>query len=748
MPVHKENTSSQAYEQEHSSNKDELLLALVEQNPDAILLISPENIITYASTAIEQITGYSPDEIIGCDIFNHINPADRARVQQALAHSPEVPGKSMTVRYRWQHKDRSWRWLGTVYKNLQDDPRVGGVIGYVSDGGEHEQIQEERERLLQAEKRLELLNSVSTMLISSLDQQITLQEIAQMLVPTQADYCRIVLLDEQQQIKDIAVKHSDPTKSSLVLALYEQYKDRTRSTHGLQKLIETGRPELLSFVDEPVRESSRDNPQLSTIIHELELTSYMGVPLIARGKTIGAITFSSTQPQRHYTEDDLAFAQEVAGRIAQALDNARLFQAAQVELAERKQIEQNLRFLAEASKILASSLDYQTTLTNVTQLAVPHIADWCTVDMKKEHGIQQLALAHVDPQKVAWARELNRKNPPDPQDSYGLPNVLRTGISEFYPDIPDDLLVASARNDEELDLLRKLGLTSSMTVPLLVQGKAIGAITFIIAESGRHYSHTDLSMAEELASRAALAIENARLYSEAQDAIRLRDEFIATASHELRTPLTSLKMYTQVLLKQFVKQGDESLIRSLTKMNMQIGKLAALIEDLLNVSKLEHGKLAFHEEAFDLSETVKETVEQLQHGIRHTIHIEGEITEPVWGDKERIGQVLTNLLTNAVKYSPKADAVVVRIADEPGMAVVNVQDFGIGIALEHQQHIFDRFYRVNDPEEKTYPGLGIGLHIAHEIIARHNGTMSVVSAKGQGSTFCFTLPHAYKVQAP
>ena len=745
MPVYKKNSSSQARRRESVGDQDKLLQALVEQNPDAIVLVDDENIITYASPAIEQAAGYALDEIIGHDIASHVDPDDVELVRQTLARLYQFPGESLAVRYRWQHNDGSWHWLETRYKNLRDDPRVGCVIGYVRDGSEYEQTRQERERLLQAEKRLQLLNDVSTLLISSPDHQINLQEVAQMLVPTQADYCRIALLDEHQQIKDIAVKHSDPTKNSLVEALYQQYKDRANSTHGLQKLIETGRPELLSFVEEPLKASSRDNPQLSTIVHELELKSYMGVPLTVRDKTIGAITFSSTQPQRHYTANDLAFAQEVARRIAQALDNTRLFQEAQDELAERKQIEHNLRFLAEASKLLASSLDYQTTLTNVAQLAVPHIADWCTVEMQGEQGIQQLAIAHIDPQKVEWARELNRINPPDPHGSYGLPNVLRTGASEFYPDISDDLLVASARNEEELALARKIGFTSSMIVPLLVQGKAIGGITFITAESSRHYSRADLSMAEELASRAALAIENARLYSGAQDAIRLRDEFIATASHELRTPLTSLKMYTQVLHKQFVKQGEESLIRSLTKMNMQIGKLATLIEDLLNVSKLEHGKLAFHLEAFDLNEAVKEIVEQMQASIQHNIHIEGGVNAPVWGDKERIGQVLTNLLTNAVKYSPRADTIVVCVADEQGMASVGVQDFGIGIAQQHQQHIFDRFYRVNDPEEKTYPGLGIGLHIAYEIIERHNGTMNVVSEKGQGSLFRFTLPYAHNV---
>src|SRR5437660_5808774 len=144
------------------------------------------------------------------------------------------------------------------------------------------------------------------------------------------------------------------------------------------------------------------------IIRALGLTSYMGTPLLARNRVIGALTFSSTRPDRHYTPEDLLFAQELARRIALTLENARLYQAAQQEIAQRRQIEENLRFLAEASKLLAFSLDYQTTLTHVTHLAVPHIADWCTVDMRTEEGIQQLALAHIDPEKVQWAKELNR----------------------------------------------------------------------------------------------------------------------------------------------------------------------------------------------------------------------------------------------------------------------------------------------------------------------------------------------------
>jgi signal transduction histidine kinase len=283
---------------------------------------------------------------------------------------------------------------------------------------------------------------------------------------------------------------------------------------------------------------------------------------------------------------------------------------------------------------------------------------------------------------------------------------------------------------------------SVMIVPLTTQGQSIGAITFVSSSLTKQYTEADLAMAEELASRASLAIANAHLYTEAQNAIGIRDDFISIASHELKTPLTSLKMYTQVLHKQLARKGEKSLTAYLAKMDAQLNKLTALIGDLLNVSKIELGQLPFQDEMFDVNEVVKETVEQMQlTTTKHTIRIEGMIPQPVWGDKDRIGQVLTNLLSNALKYSPDADTVLVRLTPEQDVAVVTVQDFGIGIAKEHQSKIFTRFYRVNDPKEKTYPGLGIGLYIANEIIKRHGGTMTVISEKGKGSQFSFTLPY-------
>lgn len=412
------------------------------------------------------------------------------------------------------------------------------------------------------------------------------------------------------------------------------------------------------------------------------------------------------------------------------------------DVTAARAIEENMRFLAEASKVLGSSLDYRTTLAAVAQLGVPEIADWCAVDMLGEDGaIERLAIAHVDPEKVQWARELQEANPPDPNAPTGVPNVLRTGRAEFYPEITDAMLVAATRNEEELALARRIGFSSAMTVPLRLPDRTIGAMTFVTAESGRHYTGADLAFAEEVASRAALAVENARLYREARRAIALRDEFMSLASHELKTPVTSLKMYTQVLQRQAERRGDTDLSDRLLKMDRQTDKLTGLINDLLNVARIQTDQLEYEDAAVDLNAVVHECVDIIQPTTTtHRIAVEGTVEGRVWGDGERIGQVVTNLLTNAIKYSPQADRVIVRLGARGGAATVSVEDFGIGIAEEHQGKIFDQFYRVSDPSEKTYPGLGLGLFIASEIVKRHGGVMEVRSASGKGTTFTFALP--------
>lgn len=232
-----------------------------------------------------------------------------------------------------------------------------------------------------------------------------------------------------------------------------------------------------------------------------------------------------------------------------------------------------------------------------------------------------------------------------------------------------------------------------------------------------------------------------------QDITRLKeleqrkDDFISIASHELKTPITSIKGFTQILQNRFKKNNDEATLSLLYKMERQLNKLTNLIGDLLDISKIQAGKLSYHIEPFDLNTLMHEVIENLQE-ITTTHLFVLESTAGLWvsGDKDRLGQVLINLLTNAVKYSPQAHSIVIRARAEQEHVRVSVQDFGIGIAESHHQKIFERFYQVTDEGESPFPGLGIGLHISAEIIQRHHGRIWVESTKGHGSTFTFTLP--------
>lgn len=228
---------------------------------------------------------------------------------------------------------------------------------------------------------------------------------------------------------------------------------------------------------------------------------------------------------------------------------------------------------------------------------------------------------------------------------------------------------------------------------------------------------------------------------------RQKDEFIGVVSHELRTPVTSLKVFAQVLRKRFHKSGDHQNAELLAKMDTQIDKLAKLINDLIDVTKVEAGKMQLHEAEFDLSELIDEVIEEMQRTTtRHVILKEGTRAQPVWGDRDRIGQVLMNLLSNAIKYSPHADTICVSTSSNGEQVIVSVQDFGMGIPLEKQEQVFQRFYRVEGKPLETISGMGLGLYISAEMIKRHGGEIWFESEPEYGSTFSFSIPLRRKEQ--
>ena len=235
-----------------------------------------------------------------------------------------------------------------------------------------------------------------------------------------------------------------------------------------------------------------------------------------------------------------------------------------------------------------------------------------------------------------------------------------------------------------------------------------------------------------------LAIED---ITERKQLEQQKDEFVSIASHELKTPITSVKAYTQILGQRFRKAEDTKSVELVEKMDAQLDKLTNLIGDLLDITKIEAGRIQFHESYFDFNELVEETVEELQRTTeKHLIVKELQPSRTVYGDHDRLGQVLTNFISNAIKYSPAADKIIVKTAVVKNNTTLRVQDFGVGLSQEDQAKVFERFYRVGGPDQATYPGLGLGLYIASEIIKRHKGRVWVDSKLGKGSTFCFSLP--------
>ncbi|MDQ6757897.1 MAG: ATP-binding protein [Bacteroidota bacterium] len=244
----------------------------------------------------------------------------------------------------------------------------------------------------------------------------------------------------------------------------------------------------------------------------------------------------------------------------------------------------------------------------------------------------------------------------------------------------------------------------------------------------------------------AAIVSNFRNVTERVLLEKQKEDFVGIATHELKTPVTSIKAYAQILLKRFNKEGNDAAYNMVEKMDGQLNKLIALIGDLLDVTKIEAGHLQLHEEFYDFNDMVKETVEELQRITeRHNIILNLASVPKIYGDKERIGQVFTNLISNAIKYSPSACDIIVNSKVENNSVTICVEDCGVGIEKDQQAKVFERFYRVSGPGGNSFPGLGLGLYISHEIIKRQGGHIWVESEVGKGSTFCFTLPLDYRM---
>jgi PAS domain S-box-containing protein len=414
------------------------------------------------------------------------------------------------------------------------------------------------------------------------------------------------------------------------------------------------------------------------------------------------------------------------------------------DITERKRAEESLRFLATAGTTLASSLDYDTTLSSVVKLAVPAIADWAACDMVAPDGrVHRVAVEHVDPDKAEAARRLYESCPLDLNAEHGVGNVLRTGKAELVRDITVALSEASFRDSGRLALAKSLGLCSSICVPLVVRGNVSGALTLAQARSGRTYTTEDVALVEELARRAGLAIENAIHYKAAMDASVAKDEFLAVISHELRTPLNAILGWVHMLRDNAVPEARRG--HALETIERNARAQNQLIEDLLDVSRIVSGKLRLNVSPVDLQSVVERAIETVRPAASaKTISLKATLNPDVglvMGDADRLQQVVWNLLSNAVKFSPKESHVHIVLCKRDSNMELAVRDHGQGIDPFFLPHVFERFRQAEVGATRGAGGLGLGLAIVRNLVELHGGNIRVESeGLGRGAAFTVSLP--------
>jgi PAS domain S-box-containing protein len=659
---------------------------LVNGVPDyGIALLDAEGRVESWNPAAEQIFGYSADEVLGAPFerfFTH-DGAGKARADRSLEAAVR---HGRFEDHGWRvRKDESAFWANSVVAPVRD--RTGRVRGYsfiCRDTTAARRAEQERAELLERERRARHeLQGALRALQKSERRERSLYE---------ANLIGVFFFDFDGRVLEA---------NDAFLSLIDQDRGALDG-RGLmfERLLSPGAVKVSRDTLRGVREEGVFAP----VETELVARSGRRVPVL-----LGAASVEDSH-------EGVAFV---------------------LDTTERKRAEDALRFLTEATALLSSSLDYATTLARVARLAVPALADWCMVELEDQEGVlRRMAVVHRDEEKDELAQQLLGPLP----GARPRPPVLGSGEPELVEDV-GALMEEIAATAGERSVVEQLGFSAAMVVPLYVRNRPMGAMLLVSADPARKYRAADLEVAMELAQRCAAAVDNARLYQEAQEAIRARDEFLSIASHELKTPLTSLTLLVHALQKHVLPQSaDEGVRMRLGSIERQARRLARLTDELLDISRIRLGRLELDLQDVDLGELVRETIarfreESIARGSELRLSVEGSAIGR-W-DRSRIEQVVSNLISNALKYG-EGKPIEVRVRPEGGLATLTVSDRGIGIPENQQARIFQRFERA--VSSRNYSGLGLGLYIVRQIVNAHGGDIRVQSQPGAGSTFSVELP--------
>jgi PAS domain S-box-containing protein len=752
--------------EERAQAQGEQLRVTLASIGDAVIATDAARRVTFMNAVAETLTGWSAADAAEREIdviFRIVNAQTRQPVESPVARvlrEGRVVG--LANHTRLIARDGTERPIddsGAPIRNA-----AGALVGVVlvfRDVTEREQAETARAKLLsreqaarmqaeQARERAAFLSDASRLLAGSLEYVPTLQRIADLAVPRLADWCVVDMADDGA-IEMVAAAHVDPAKVQWAHELRRMYPVDPAAPVGAPQVIRSGEPEIYPDIPDSLLESVARSSEELRILREVGYRSIMVVPLRARGRVLGAITLVAAESARHFGQDDLAFAQDLADRAAVAIDNARLYQAAQVSRDATERAATQLARLLHVTAALGEALTPEQVADVVIQTGLAAVdADGGSIFALADDEGSFLVLSFR-----GYAAEQAPADMRIPADAPGpLHDVLRTRAIVTV-ETPAALV---ARWPHLAEAQARSGDAATATVPLLIDQRILGVL-YVAFRAARTFSAEDTVFLQALARQCAQALDRARLYdaerqarAAAERAVRARDEFLSVAAHELKTPLTSLLLQVQLLQRRTAREGTlgERDTRALRVVADQSRRLERMIAALLDISRLEQGQLSISRERLDLCALVERVVAENQLASDANPIVCELPDEPlaVDGDELRLEQVFQNLLQNAIKYSPDGGAVKVHLASHPGQICVTVTDHGLGIPQESIPHLFTRFYRAANVDPRSISGMGIGLYVVKEIVGLHGGTVAVESAEGQGSVFTVCLPRAGTAAEP
>ncbi|MFL5620965.1 MAG: PAS domain-containing sensor histidine kinase [Gemmatimonadaceae bacterium] len=546
---------------------------------------------------------------------------------------------------------------------------------------------------------------------------------------------------------------SADSPQSLSLELERRTRELERSERRFLDIIEhTAEAILVVDLAGVIRFANPVAKAMFATRREELVGTYFGFPVVS-GETTELDVVSGGRPrsvEMRVTDSEwegaparLASLRDITER-KEAEEHARHLIREQARRAAAEATAKTLQFLVDASTRLSASLDYETTLRMLATLCVGEIADWAVVYAVDTGGCpRRVAVGHCDPDKVSLARELEGI-PIDARGAHPVLDVLRTRTPKVIHDITDDTLAKLAASPREREIASELGIASYVLVPMVARGHAFGALSLVTAKPARRFTADDVTLAADIASRAALAIDNARLYGEAQRANQSKTDFLAVVSHDLRTPLTAIIGYADLLDAGIPVALPMECQKSVQRIRTSAKHLLYLLDELLAFARLDGGIEELRVAAHDVRDVVKDAAAMVQRlaeerGLALRLHLPDEPVE-VETDADKLRQVLLNLAGNAVKYTERGGVDITVVAEPADVVSIEVRDTGKGIADEHLSQIFEPFWQVDRMQRTQGQGTGLGLSVVRRMLDLLGGTIRVESRLGAGSAFTIRLP--------